>query len=121
MVMSFHPAFDSTREVSGVPDFIFRHAPSPLTPGSRTTAHTRCFIVRDGLVLFDGLAAPTWCNEAELGSLIATARAFAAEAFASVTGASRVGSLQSHARPATWLTGHSTVNSFQFTRQNRFH
>src|SRR5882724_10412660 len=33
------------------------------------------------------------------------------------TGASRIGSLRRRARPATWLTGHSKVNSFQFTRQ----
>jgi len=33
------------------------------------------------LVLSDGLAALAWCNEADLGSLIATARALAAEAW----------------------------------------
>ena len=42
-----------------VPGFVFWHAPSPLTPESRTTASTRCLVVRAGLALSDGLAALT--------------------------------------------------------------
>jgi hypothetical protein len=42
-----------------VPGFIVRHAPFPLTPKSRTTALTRCFIVRTGFSLSDGLATLT--------------------------------------------------------------
>ena len=41
-----------------VPGLIVRHAPFPLTPESQTTALTRCFIVRAGFVLSDGLATP---------------------------------------------------------------
>jgi len=114
VVMSFHPTSIGRRGLS-VPDFVFRHAPSPLTPESPAAARTRCLAADAGLVLSDGLATLAWCNEAELGSLSATARAFA------LCGASCRESLPEHARRATWLTGHSMVNSFQFTRQKRFH
>jgi hypothetical protein len=52
-----------------VPGFIVRYAPFPLTPSSRTTARTRCFIVRTGFSRSDGLAAQDWCNEAHSASL----------------------------------------------------
>jgi hypothetical protein len=42
-----------------VPEFVFRHAPSLSTPESRTAAHTRCFTVRAGLALSEGLATLT--------------------------------------------------------------
>jgi len=53
-------------------------------------------------------------NEADLGSL-------SLRLMPSPSGASRAGLLRPHARSATWQTGHSMMNSFQFTRQNRFH
>ena len=40
---------------------------------------------------------------------------------ASVSGCSAVRIAPARPRPAAWLTGHSKVNSFQFTRQHRFH
>ncbi len=115
MVMSSHPAlgFSPGLRSLSVPDLVCRHAPSPSTPGNRTIAHTRCFIVRAGLALFDGLAAPTGVTR--LFWVRLTLRLAP-----SPSGASWAGSLRHHARLATWLTGHSKVNSFQFTRQNRF-
>lgn len=97
-----------------VPDLVCRHAPSPSTPRSRTIARTRCFIVRAGLALSDGLATPIGVTRLVWVRL--TLRLAP-----SPSGASRDRLLRRHARAATRLTGHSMVNSFQFTRQNRFH
>src|ERR1039458_9756116 len=102
------PAFASPAcEVSQFPSVIYGHAPSPLTPENRTAAHIRCFTVRAGLALFDGLAA-----------LIGVSRLIrvrlSLRLAPSPSEASRAGSLRRHARSATWLTDHSTVNSFQF-------
>jgi hypothetical protein len=76
----------------------------------KPSAFTRCFTTGAGLVLSDGLATPlsvTRLNRVRLSLRLAP----------SPRGASCRGSLPRHARSATWLTGHSKVNSFQFTRQ----
>ena len=97
-----------------VPDLVCRHAPSPSTPGSWTIAYTRCFTVHAGFVHSDGLATPTGVTRLIWVRL--TLRLAP-----SPSGASPMESLPFNARLATWLTGHSKVNSFQFTRQERFH
>ena len=92
-----------------VPGPVCRHAPSPSTPESRPAAHTRCLTGRAGLAHFDGLAAPTGVTRlirVRLSLRLAP----------SPSEASCRGSLPQHARSATWQTGHSKVNSFQFTR-----
>jgi hypothetical protein len=55
--------------VSQVPALIVRRTPSPITPESPTVAHAHGFTAGAGFILFGRLAAPTWCHEAEPGSL----------------------------------------------------
>jgi hypothetical protein len=63
-----------------VPDLVCRHAPSPLTPESRSAAHTRCFTDHAGFVQSDGLATPIGVTRL-IGFAYATARAFASRGF----------------------------------------
>ena len=74
----------------------------------------RCFTTGTGFILSDGLAAPTWCNEAESGSLIATARAFAFRGFAyQITPIPRpVGYLANGSFHGELLSVHKTNTSF---------
>jgi hypothetical protein len=55
--------------VSQVPGLIFRRTPSPITPESPAVAHAHVFTAGAGFSIFGRLAALTWCNEAEPGSL----------------------------------------------------
>ena len=57
-----------------VPHSFFRARAAPFDPGE-PDGSTRCVTAGAGLILFDGLAALTWCNEADSGSLIVAARA----------------------------------------------
>ena len=55
--------------VSQVPGLIVRRTPSPTTPESPTVAHAHVFTAGTGFSNSGSLAALTWRNEAETGSL----------------------------------------------------
>lgn len=84
---------------------------APFTPGSRPAACTCCFAGRDRLRPLRRLGRSHWCHEAKTGSL-------ALRLASSPRGASPPGLLPANARPATWQTGHSMVDSFHSTRLN---
>lgn len=70
------------RGVSQVPRLICWRPPSPITPGSPTTAHARCFAVGMRLHHLRKDGHSQWFNEAETGSRFRiTADAFAFQGF----------------------------------------
>jgi hypothetical protein len=70
------------RGISPVPRLICRRPPSPITPGSPTAAHTRCFAVGMRLHHLWKDGHSHWFNEAESGSRFRiTADAFAFQGF----------------------------------------
>jgi hypothetical protein len=77
-------------------------------------AYTRCFTINAGLALFDGLATLNGLTRLMWVRLRYGSRL-------RLPGLRVPDRSDGHARSATWLTGHSRVNSFQLTRQERFH
>ena len=65
------------RVEAGLPSsrLFVRLAPSPLTPEGSAGALDRCFPANAGFTISGRLATLAWCNEADLSSLVVTARA----------------------------------------------